>query len=162
MKTKKRPLEITIPGRMTLRIKNLLLDLNGTLGLDGHLLDGVKERLFRLRDSFNIYIMTADTHGTAKTLKKQLGVQFVPMEKDYGMIQKLEFLKHIGEESTVTIGNGSNDVLMLKEAAIGICVIGREGASWEAIQNSDVIVRDINDALEMLLNPKRVIATLRR
>jgi len=162
MKSKKKFLEITIPGRTTFRIKNLLLDLNGTLGLDGHLLDGVEKRLLNLRDSFNIYIMTADTHGTAKTLKKQLGVQFVPMEKNYGMVQKLEFLKRIGEGSTITIGNGSNDVLMLKEAAIGICVIGKEGASWEAVQNSDVIVQDINDALEMLLNPKRVIATLRR
>ena len=73
------------------------------------LLDGVEKRLLNLRDSFNIYIMTADTHGTAKTLKKQLGVQFVPMEKNYGMVQKLEFLKRIGEGSTITIGNTKED-----------------------------------------------------
>ncbi len=158
----KRFLEIAVPGRKTFHIKNLLFDLNGTLALDGRLLKGVEEKISQLKYFFYVYIMTADTHGTAETLKECLDAQFVPMGNDYGMVQKLNFLKYIGNESTVAIGNGSNDVLMLKDAAIGICVIGREGASWDAINNSDIIVWDINDALEMLLNPKRIIATLRR
>jgi P-type E1-E2 ATPase len=158
----KRFLEIAIPGRKGLHIENLLFDLNGTLALDGHLLEGVEERLSQLKESFNVYIMTSDTHGTAERLKGRLDIHFVPMEKGYGMVQKLDFLRHIGNETTAAIGNGSNDILMLKDAAIGICVIGREGASWEAMINSDMIVWDINDALEMFLNPKRVIATLRR
>lgn len=157
-----KPLEVAIPGGKIFRIKNLLLDLNGTLALDGCLLDGVEERLSKLRDYLKVYIMTSDTFGSAETLKQSLDVQFVPMEAGYGMVQKLDFLSHIGETNTVAIGNGSNDALMLKEAAIGICVIGKEGASWDAIKNSDIIVGDINDALEMLLNPKRIIATLRR
>jgi len=68
----------------------------------------------------------------------------------------------LGKEKCVAIGNGANDVLMLKQSAIGICVIGKEGASSEAVQHSDIVVYDINDALDLLLNPKRIIATLRK
>ncbi len=49
----------------------------------------------------------------------------------------------MGTEHTVAIGNGSNDVLMLKESAIGICVVGGEGASTAALLSADVVVNDI-------------------
>jgi soluble P-type ATPase len=68
----------------------------------------------------------------------------------------------LGKEKCVAIGNGANDVLMLKQSAIGICVIGKEGASAEAVQHSDIVVYDVSNALDLLLYRKRLIATLRK
>ena len=40
--------EITIPSRGLLRLQYLVLDVNGTIALDGQLLSGVSERVKRL------------------------------------------------------------------------------------------------------------------
>jgi len=59
------------------------------------------------------------------------------------------------------MGNGANDRLMLAKAALGIVVLGSEGTSVQALQNADIAVKDINEGLELLLQPKRLVATLR-
>ena len=83
------------------------------------------------------------------------------MEKGEEAAQKLALVEKLGRDRTVCIGNGTNDAAMLKGAAIGICVLGREGASTTALTGSDVVVPDINAALELLLNTDRLVATLR-
>lgn len=67
----------------------------------------------------------------------------------------------MGSGNVVAIGNGSNDGLMLAKAALGIIVLGPEGAAVKALQQADVLVKDINDGLDLLLYPKRLVATLR-
>jgi phosphoserine phosphatase len=67
----------------------------------------------------------------------------------------------MGAENVVAIGNGVNDSLMLKKAALGIVVIGGEGAAQKTIKEADIVVKDIHDALGLLLNRLRLIATLR-
>jgi soluble P-type ATPase len=74
---------------------------------------------------------------------------------------KLDFLKTLNLEMTVAIGNGSNDQLILKEAALGIAVLGDEGVSVPAIKSGDIVVKNIQNALDLLLKPKRIIATLK-
>ena len=64
-------------------------------------------------------------------------------------------------EATVAVGNGNNDQLMLKESGLGIAVLQGEGMSRAAMENADIIVKDISDAFDLLLNPQRLIATLR-
>lgn len=75
--------------------------------------------------------------------------------------EKFEFLKTLDLESTVAIGNGSNDQLILKEAALGISVLGEEGVSVSAMKNADIVVKNILNALDLFMKPKRLIATLR-
>jgi len=41
-------------------------------------------------------------------------------------------------------------------------VLGPEGASVESVTSCDVIVRDINVALDLLIKPERLIAMLRK
>lgn len=158
----KKGISIKIPGSEQLTLKYLLLDLNGTLGKDGVLLPGVAERLKILSDTFDIYVLTADTHGTAQKALSSLPVKVHRLTSESGMVEKLQFMQSLGEDICVAIGNGRNDVLMLKSSALGICVIGGEGTAIEAVQNSHLIVNDINNALDLFLNPKRLIATLRR
>ena len=50
---------------------------------------------------------------------------------------------------------------MVKEAALGIAVVGREGIATETLIAADIVCDNVLDALELLLNPKRIIATLR-
>jgi soluble P-type ATPase len=50
---------------------------------------------------------------------------------------------------------------MLRLAAIGIVVMTPEGISTKAWQGADIVVGNPANAIELLLKPKRLIATLR-
>lgn len=152
-------LQFSIPGRKSqLQLDYLLLDLNGTLAVDGILLEGVKERIKKLKDDLNIWILTADTFGAGKAVAEELGV---PLSRTENAQDKLNFLNRLQPENTVAIGNGLNDRLMLAHAALSILVLEGEGCSVQALHQSDVLVQSIHDALDLLLNPLRLTATLR-
>ncbi|MFC1906165.1 HAD family hydrolase [Chloroflexota bacterium] len=155
-------IEIEIPGRYNFALENLLLDVNGTIALDGTIIDGAKQRLAEISQNLNIYIVTANIHNNADYLEQELGIEPHLISPGQEASQKLFLANMLGKEKCVAIGNGANDVLMLKQSAIGICVVGKEGASAEAVQHSDIVVHDINDAFDLLLNHKRLIATLRK
>jgi soluble P-type ATPase len=81
-------------------------------------------------------------------------------EKDSTEVE-LRVLESLDPTRTVAIGNGNNDHLILKEAVIGIAVLGDEGISVSTMKNADIVVKNISDALDLFLKPKRLIATLR-
>jgi len=155
-------IEIDIPGKGVYRFEHLVLDLNGTISLDGAVIEGVPERLELLGRLVDIVIVTADTQGKAKELGKDLRVEIHILHPGDEQEQKLRLVRQLGRDSTVSMGNGANDVSMLKESILGICVIGPEGASSEAISCCDLVTADINAALDLLLKSHRLIATLRR
>jgi P-type E1-E2 ATPase len=72
--------------------------------------------------------------------------------------QKADVVKQLGAERVVAIGNGANDADMLREAAVGIAVVGPEGLSGGALAAADVVVVSISDALGLLLNSRRLVA----
>jgi len=51
---------------------------------------------------------------------------------------------------------------MVGEPALGIAVVGPEGAAGAAVGAADVVVTDIRTALDLLLRPRRLVATLRQ
>jgi P-type E1-E2 ATPase len=155
-------IEVAIPGRGIFRIECLILDLNGTIALDGKLIRGVKERIIALSTKAQVIVATADTNKNAELLLRDLPVALCRIEEAGEGEQKARLVREKGESSTVCLGNGSNDVLMLKESAVGICIMGREGASSEAMMASDLVIPHINDALDLFLKPHRLRATLRR
>jgi soluble P-type ATPase len=59
------------------------------------------------------------------------------------------------------VGDGANDELVLAAAALGIVVIGPEGASARALMVADVVCASVLDALDLLLSPMALAATLR-
>ncbi len=77
-------------------------------------------------------------------------------------LQKRRLIASLGAASTVAIGNGKNDVLMLEAAAVGIAVMGPEGLSTEALAKADVLFSRIDEAFDLLGHPRRLVATLRR
>ncbi|EDM24401.1 HAD family hydrolase [Caminibacter mediatlanticus TB-2] len=149
---------IDIPNFKKVEIKNIVFDYNGTIAIDGQLLDEVK--IFLERNNFNIYVITADTYGSVKKeLEEFQNVEVVILKTNNHTEEKANFVKKL--KNTIAIGNGNNDSLMLQVADIGVCVIGEEGASSKSILNSDIIVKNIKDAIKLIENPKRIIATLR-
>jgi len=50
---------------------------------------------------------------------------------------------------------------MLKNAVIGITILGNEGATVKSILNSDVVLPNPISALDFLLDEKIMIGTLR-
>jgi soluble P-type ATPase len=156
-------IELAVPGWRELRLEHLVLDVNGTLALDGFLLPGVAERLAALRGALTIHLLSADTHGRLDEAARELGVTGTRLRRDEPEpSQKAAHLRRLGPASVVAIGNGHNDVEMLREAALGIAVLGPEGTAVEAVISAHVLAASILDALDLLLFPKRLIATLRR
>jgi len=153
-------ININIPGWGEIDIENMVIDLNGTLATDGKIPQEVKERIIKLSEITNIYILTSDTYGTALVECRDMKVKLVIIEGEESEKGKFEFIKSLELEKTVAIGNGNNDKLILKEAALGIAVLGEEGLSVSATKNADVLVKNILDALDLFLKPKRLIATM--
>jgi len=152
-------LSVSIPGHAGLELEHLLLDVNGTLTDRGELVDGIIARVSELRDRLMIHLVSADTFGTLEQLAKLIGVSAVRAGSGE---DKLRFLDSLGRKRCAVIGNGANDVLVLEAAALGIAVLGPEGASAAALRAADVVCASAADALDLLLEPKALSATLRR
>ena len=154
-------IEIDIPDYGRLELANLVLDYNGTLACDGILLPGVAERLRQLADKLTVHVVTADTFGRTKEQLTDFKGEIAILPKDDQAHAKLEYIRRLTPEQCVCIGNGRNDRLMLEAAALGIAVLQEEGAASETIAKADALCRDIRSALDLLENPKRLVATLR-
>ena len=155
-------LSIDVPGVGIHEIEHLVLDVNGTIAHDGRVIEGVAEAIAALSPVIRVVAITADTLGTGSVLRDQLGIEVHVIGTGREAEAKLDFIDELGADGVVAIGNGANDELMLRAAAIGVAVVGGEGCSAAAAQAADVLVGDITDALGLLTEPRRMIATLRR
>jgi soluble P-type ATPase len=151
-------LSVSIPGLPGLRLAYLLVDVNGTLTNRGELLAGVEARLGRLSDALDIRLVSADTFGTLDSIAARMDVSAVRASTGQ---DKLRLLDELGRDRCAVIGNGSNDALVLEAAALGLAVIGPEGASAAALRAADVVCASAADALDLLLDPMALSATLR-
>jgi len=154
-------IEIEIPGFRKLALEHIVLDYNGTLAVDGEVAAGVKTALRALADRLTIHVLTADTFGKVKTRLSDLPLEISILPPGQQDIGKRKFVESLGTEKTVAMGNGRNDRLMLQAAALGIAVILEEGVSAETLAMADVVCKNIIDALALLENPLRLVATLR-
>jgi len=154
-------IDIEVPGNKKLQLEHLVLDYNGTIAFDGALIDGVKESLAELSQMLTVHVITADTFGSVKKALEDIDCNLALIPLDHQDVAKLEYVKNLGCEKTVSMGNGVNDRLMLKSSALGVAVIQGEGAAFETLASADVVCTDIQSALSLLNNPLRLIATLR-
>ncbi len=155
-------LELTIPGRGELRIEHIVTDVNGTLALDGILADGLVKRIGVLRDRLQVHLLTADTHGKQAVIDQQLNLIAVRIRGGNEAEQKAEYVRSLGADSVVAIGQGANDAAMLKAAALGICIMSQEGVAVETLLAADLLMPDIFAALDLFDKPLRLIASLRK
>jgi P-type E1-E2 ATPase len=153
---------INILGYKTINISNIVLDYNGTLAKDGILKDELKELLPLLSKKYIVHIITADTFGSVHTQVENYDVAVKVLHSTNHTLEKSQYIQSLGASSCVAIGNGNNDVQMIKSAEIGIALLGDEGCSKESLMESDIVCKSIVEALELFIYEKRVIATLRK
>ena len=151
----------TIPGFGALRLQHLVLDYNGTLALDGRLLPSVRPRLRALALLVSVHVVTADTFGTVERALRGLPCEVVMFASGRQDAAKARYVRALGARRTACIGNGRNDRLMLCVARLGIAVFGGEASAAAALAAADVVAPSIEVALDLLLKPLRLTATLR-
>ena len=154
---------VDIPNFGKITLKNILIDVNGTIQFYGNISRKARRYIRRLKKFFNIYLISADTRGNLKEIAKKLNVNYIKIiskEISEAEAKNLELMK-LGKDFTVAIGNGNNDYLMLKNSVIGIVILGEEGASVKSLMNSDLILNNLKEVINFLLDEKIMIATLR-
>jgi len=153
---------VNIPNYKNLEIKNIVCDYNGTIAKDGILLPEVGELFNKLQKHYALYVITADTFGTVQEQVEPFGCNIILLSSKNHTEEKANFIHSLDAEHSIALGNGNNDAAMLKAAALGIAILGDEGCSKETLFAADILCKSAKEALELLLYPKRLVATLRR
>lgn len=148
---------IDIPRYKKIVAETIIFDLNGTLAIDGKVDREVLDMLNTLNKKYKIVILTADTFGTVKRMFNEYNN--ITVEIINTMDEKTQVAKRYSPY--IAIGNGNNDVDVFKNSELSIAIMNREGCSTKALFSADVVVNNIIDAIGLLLNEKRLIATLR-
>ncbi|ETR74703.1 MAG: soluble P-type ATPase [Candidatus Magnetoglobus multicellularis str. Araruama] len=154
-------IDIIIPNLKEFSFEHLVLDLNGTLACRGYLLTAIEHQLHCLAQKINLHILTADTFGCGKAQMRDIQCKMKILKTNNQSQEKQDYVTALGASKCISIGNGYNDHLMLKAAAIGIAVIECEGAAVQSILNADIVCTNIKSALDLLIFPEGLIATLR-
>jgi soluble P-type ATPase len=154
-------MQVVIPGQEALILHHLVLDFNGTIALDGLILQNVREKLIELSTLLKIHVLTADSNGSAARECEGLPLELYVIGKDDQREGKRRFVSQLGQGVAV-MGNGVNDELMFREADLSIAVIGKEGCATVTLMSSSIVVTDIIDGLNLLIKHHRLIPTLRK
>ncbi len=154
-------LDIDIPGKGRLKIKNVIFDFNGTIAVDGKIDKKAKKFLLKLKKFVNVYILTADTYGNVKKQCEKIGVNLMVFSKEGSSLFKKEIVENL-KGGKVAVGNGFNDIEMFKVCDLSIAIIGKEGCSCKLLNHADIVVKSIEDIFGLLFNSLRVKATLRK
>ncbi len=148
------------PGEEPLEIEFILLDFEGTLVQDRRVHPKAKDKINLLSKRTKIYILTKGEEESIEEILKTLKVEVIYLKEGEASERKLDLLRQLGAKRSVAIGNGVDDAPIMEEAGLGICILGKEGASAEALKRADVVVTNVLDALDFLLKPFRQKATL--
>ena len=152
------PISLDVPGRNELVLEHLVLDLNGTLTNHGELIEGVAERIERRGEKLEVQLLSADTYGVLAGVSTELQAHSRTVTTGD---EKARCIWELGPERCAAIGNGANDAPMLEIAALGVAVVGPEGTAAAALRAADVVCSSILDALDLLLDERALVATLR-
>jgi P-type E1-E2 ATPase len=151
-------IHVPVPGGQDLVLEHLVLDVNGTLTDRGEPITAAVSALELLREHLQLHLLTADTFGTAAAFAASLGCECHTVDSAE---DKHCHIERLGAHRCVAVGNGRNDRLMLRAAALGIAVIGPEGLHADALAAADVLALSIDEALGLLSDPGTLTATIR-
>lgn len=106
----------------------MVLDLNGTLTVDGIINANTIFLLKKVAVFLEVHIITADTLGLAVKIQRSLNFKVHVIRGKHTSAAKAYYIQKLGQREIIAIGNGVNDTAMLGKAAIGIAVLGPEVA----------------------------------
>jgi soluble P-type ATPase len=148
------------PGQEPLEIEYLLIDFEGTLAMDRRVHPKAKDKINLLSKRLKIYIFAKEEKERVEEVLKRVKAEIVFLNRGEASKQKLELIQRLGAFRTAVIGNGIDDLSIMKEAALGMVILGKEGTSGVLIQIANLVFTDVIDALDFLLKPLRQRATL--
>lgn len=151
-------IRIDIPQKGQIELQHAVFDINGTIAEGGVLYPGVSDRIRTLADDLTIHALSAGTHGNLEDLERELGF---PIKVINTGEEKAKYVQQLGPAHVVAFGNGANDVAMFRLVALSIAVLTAEGMACSALQAADIVIPGAVNALELLLKPMRIVATLR-
>jgi P-type E1-E2 ATPase len=152
---------IPVPGADALEISHVVFDLNGTLARDGELDAALVAPLRRLTVAVTGVLASADTNGTMACVAEELGLAAHRVATGADKARIVAELRRGGASGIAAIGNGNNDVAMFGAADLAIAVLGPEGTAVAALKAADILASSATDAVDLLLHPLRLVATLR-
>lgn len=155
---------LDIPNYGKIHLKNVLLDVNGTIQFNGMIQKKLIREIKKLKSFYKVFLISADTRGNLNKIALRLGITPIKIPQSdlaEAEVKNNELMK-LGQEETIAIGNGNNDSIMLKNAILGIAILGQEGLASKTLQNSDLIFSDCIDAIQFLMDEKKIVATLRK
>lgn len=151
-----------VPEYGSITLYHCVSDFTGTLSVDGSLLPGVREALQTLAGLVEVHVLTSDTFGTVRQQVAGIDCTLQILSGDNHAAQKQQYIRTLGADEVIALGNGNNDRLMLETARIGVAVCLAEGCAIKALQAADLLVFSPLDAFDLLFSPNRLRATLRR
>ncbi|MDF2950073.1 MAG: putative haloacid dehalogenase-like hydrolase [Sedimentibacter sp.] len=154
-------ININVPGRCTYNIENIIFDYNGTIAVNGKISEATREKISLLCDMADVYVLTADTYGSAAKECEGLNLTLKTFPKDNAADYKLKTVEELGKDKTICFGNGYNDLKMFEAASISVAVLEKEGMCGSLMREATILVKSIEDGINLLLNTNALIATLR-
>ncbi len=158
-------IRLDIPGFGLREISTVVTDYTGTHSCGGTVRDAVKERLAELAGRVDVHVLTADTFGTVARELGDLPIAVEVLSGPHLDEQKRAFALERVPARIAALGNGKNDRLLLRAVRDGggleIAVDNGEGCAVDAILASDLLVHGSENALDLLLDTSRCVATLR-
>ena len=155
-------IKVEIPNYKTVNIEHIVLDYNGTLAEDGILKETARELLQELSLLCKVHVITADTFGSVHKQVEAFDLEVKVLTSENHTQEKADYVGHLGAMHCAAVGNGNNDVGMIEKAAVGIALLGDEGCATATFMKSDMVCKNIEDALRLFVKTKRLIATLRK
>lgn len=154
-------ININIPGRSPYNIANIVFDYNGTIAVNGIISKSTREKLSILCNMADVYVLTADTYGSAAKECEGLNLTLKTFPKDNAADYKLKIVNELGKDKTICFGNGYNDIKMFEVASLSVAVLEKEGLCVALLKEATILVKSIEDGINLLLNTNALIATLR-
>ncbi len=134
-------MKYNIPGTKDFSIDTIILDLNGTLSVGGVIVEGVKERLAKLKSAgFRLILFTGDTRGDADTIAKDLNIEWRLAKT---AADKKSLAQNLNPEKCAAIGNGLIDLELVKVVKLSVVTLQAEGVHTKTLLNSDIVVPSI-------------------
>ncbi len=152
-------MKLLIPNSNEIELKTLILDLNGTLTVRGVLVKGVSKKLKVLKNKgLKVVLFSGDTRGNGKDISDKLGIEFFVTST--GEEKRIEASK-LNPETCIAIGNGLIDTALFRTVKLSIATLQSEGVHVKCLEEADIVVCSILDALDLLIDEKSLVSTLR-
>jgi len=148
-----------IPQSESFEINTIVLDLNGTLTVNGILSEDTKQLIIKLKDlEYKIVLISGDIRGNAKTIADELDIELLLGKTSN---EKALQMKNFDKETTAAIGNARIDIGTFENARLSVATLQAEGIHTGILQHVDIIVPNINNALNLFIEKKSLEGTLR-